>query len=76
MYFIEFIVKKFFKDRKPQPKSDFDPLKEETEEEEISSDNCEHMFMPIDSSGEILACSLCGMVVHKKDLKKKNIFKL
>lgn len=37
--------------------------------------NCEHLFMPIDSTGEILACAKCGELCHKKDLKKKNIFK-
>ena len=37
---------------------------------------CEHVFMPIDSSGETLACINCGLVVQRKDLKKKNIFKI
>lgn len=75
MYFIEFIIKKFFKKNKIQTKTDFDPLEREPERE-FSSTSCEHIFMPIDSSGEILACSLCGMIVKKKDLNKKNIFKV
>ena len=27
--------------------------------------NCEHNFMPVDSSGEVLACTKCGFVVKK-----------
>ncbi len=30
---------------------------------------CKHNFMPIDSTGEILACSKCGYVISKKRLK-------
>ncbi len=30
---------------------------------------CQHNFMPIDSTGEILACSKCGYVIKKS--KKK-----
>ena len=37
---------------------------------------CKHNFMPIDSTGEILACSKCGYIVTKKRLNKnRNIFK-
>ena len=28
--------------------------------------NCEHNFMPIDSTGLILACTKCGFIVKKK----------
>ena len=27
--------------------------------------NCEHKFMPVDSTGEVLACTKCGFVVKK-----------
>ena len=37
-------------------------------------ENCEHTFLPIDSTGEVLACIKCGIICHKKDLKKKNPF--
>lgn len=35
--------------------------------ENINSDelNCKHNFMPIDSTGDILACTNCGFVVKK-----------
>ena len=32
---------------------------------------CNHNFMPIDSTGEVLACSLCGYVISKKDLTNR-----
>lgn len=70
MYFIELIVNKFLKKKQEET---FNPLSSENEEEDY--ENCEHIFMPIDSTGEILACSKCGLVVNKKDLKKQNIFK-
>lgn len=49
------------------------PLEEDIETQEDL--NCEHMFMPIDSTGEILACSKCGEVKKRSELKDYNIFK-
>ncbi len=69
MYFIELLVKKF--KNKPDISDNFDPLAESKEDEE----NCEHIFMPIDSSGEILACRNCGLTVLRKDLKDINFFR-
>lgn len=69
MYFIELLVKKFKK--KQELKEGYDPFQEDNIEEE----NCEHVFMPIDSSGEILSCRNCGLVVHRKDLKDINFFR-
>lgn len=61
MYFIELIYKKFF-----APKNDY--IKQE-EQEEKPTERCEHIFMPIDSTGEILACRNCGTIVQKSKLK-------
>ena len=57
MYFIELLVKKFKK--KPEP--------ENIEEEEAAEEEtaCEHVFMPIDSTGKVLACRNCGLVIKK-----------
>ena len=49
------------------------PLEEDIENQEDL--NCEHIFLPIDSTGEILACSKCGDLKKRSDLKDKNIFK-
>ena len=35
---------------------------------------CEHNFMPIDSTGKILACSKCGYLIDKKRLNRKKNF--
>lgn len=70
MYIIELIVKALKKKNKEI--CSFDPLNTPTEDEEY--ENCEHLFMPIDSTGEILACRNCGLVVKRKDLKNKNFF--
>ena len=34
-------------------------------------EKCEHVFLPIDSTGEIFACSKCGFVVKKSEMKFK-----
>lgn len=33
--------------------------------------SCEHVFMPIDSTKKVLACSKCGLLVHSSELKVK-----
>lgn len=73
MYLIELIVKTFFKKDKPES---YNPLDEEKTTEDY--EGCEHIFMPIDSSGETLACTKCGHVITKKELETKpfNIFKI
>lgn len=78
MYFIELLVKYFKKDRFTEVLDEHDknaalnPLENIPEEE--FDPNCEHIFMPIDSTGEVLACSKCGLVVNKKDMRYKNFF--
>ena len=69
MYFIEVLVKKFLK--KNSDGDTFDPMAENNPEEE----HCEHIFMPIDSTGEVLSCRNCGLVVNRKDLKDINFFR-
>ena len=46
-------------------------MTEEIPEEEA----CEHVFMPIDSTGEVLSCRNCGLVVKRTDLKDINFFR-
>ena len=69
MYFIELLVKKFQK--KKNNEDSYNPLNEDTLQEE----NCEHVFMPIDSTGEVLSCRNCGLVVKREDLKDINFFR-
>ena len=70
MYFIELLVKKF---RKKQSQEDeYNPLEEENEED---YEKCEHIFMPIESTGEVLSCRNCGLVVKREELKDINFFR-
>ena len=61
MYFIELLYKKFFNKKTGFIKQEATP--------EAESERCNHVFMPIDSTGEILACRNCGAIVHKNNLK-------
>ena len=54
MYFIEKILKLLLKPKKKR--INYTPQ---------DIDNCEHVFMPIDSSGEYLACTKCGKLIKK-----------
>ena len=57
MYILEKLIK-FFKTKKIKTK--YRPSEIET---------CEHFFLPIDSSGEYLACTKCGKLIKAKDYK-------
>ena len=62
MYIIELLAK-FIKKEKTQ--------KNNTLKEEIDyTEKCSHTFFPIDSTGEILACSKCGKLIHSNDTQK------
>ena len=69
MYFIEILSKIFNKDNLRKWK-----LKEKivspTDEE---SEKCEHMFVPIDSTGKVFSCINCGLTINKKP-KNLNFF--
>lgn len=71
MYFIEFIIKKLTKKRQEDI---FFETDEENENQDADYENCEHLFMPIDSTNEVLACAKCGLVAKRNELKKKNFF--
>ena len=52
---------------------DYNPI---CDYEGISQEEChEHIFMPIDGTGEFLACRNCGFVVNRKNLKDINFFR-
>ncbi len=73
MYIIEKIIKLYFKVTKKEEDTVILQNENEVELEDIVT--CKHNFMPIDSTGEILACSKCGYVVNKGRLtKNKNFF--
>jgi len=56
--FIRWLNKRQTKEIKPE-KPNFEEIDEAL--------TCEHNFMPVDSTGLILACTKCGFVVKKKE---------
>lgn len=69
MYIVEKIIK-LYKKFKSEQQTYSPPENQDTLQlEDILT--CKHNFMPIDSTGEILACSKCGYVVNRKRLKKR-----
>lgn len=60
MYIIELIVKLLNKKKDKKiniPQTDYE--------------KCEHVFLPVDSTNEVLACTKCGYVIHRKDMDIK-----
>ncbi len=68
MYIIELIAKLIKNEKKAKP----DNMPPEVDYE----NTCNHVFLPIDSTGETLACSKCGLVVKNDPsmVKPKNPF--
>ena len=68
MYIIEKIIKLCLKLTKKEENIILPNNEDNPELEDILT--CQHNFMPIDSTKEILACSKCGYVVTKKRASK------
>lgn len=45
--------------------------KVEAVEETDEAETCEHIFLPVDSTKKILACTKCGMLIKAENLKVK-----
>lgn len=50
---------------------DFIQKKSKKELEHPEEEKCDHIFLPIDSTKKILACSKCGMLIKAENLKPK-----
>ncbi len=74
MYIIEKLIKIYQKYINKERKINIPRMEDSPELEDVLT--CEHNFMPIDSTGQILACSKCGYLVNKSRLKKKQNKKL
>ncbi|MCM1266136.1 MAG: hypothetical protein NC200_08055 [Candidatus Gastranaerophilales bacterium] len=61
MYIFECIWKWLFP-KKLSKEYDYNPLAQ-PEDFDDNPDECEHEFMPVDSTGETLACIKCGFIV-------------
>lgn len=71
MYILELLVKAFQPKKKSLPSYNPDAPAEDIIE---NADECNHFFMPLDSSNTMFACKYCGLVVPREKLKNKNIF--
>lgn len=69
MYIIEKIIKTYLKLTKKDKTYALPTNEDISELEDVIT--CNHNFMPIDSTGEVLACSLCGYLIKKDDLKNR-----
>jgi hypothetical protein len=69
MYIIEKLIKIYLKLTKKEKNIALPSNEDISELEDVIT--CNHNFMPIDSTGEILACSLCGYLIRKDNLKKR-----
>ncbi len=63
MYIIELIIKLINKRKRKNNVSYYTNQTNEEQEEET----CEHVFRPVDSTGQVLACIKCGFVVNMND---------
>ncbi|MCQ2739116.1 MAG: hypothetical protein MJ237_02685 [bacterium] len=62
MYIIEVFIKWLNKRQVKEIK-----LKKPNFKEIDEAQNCRHQFMPVDSTGDVLACTKCGFVVKKRE---------
>lgn len=70
MYIFELVLNLFNK-KKPTPQEfDF----KTNQNFENSEEKCEHIFLPIDSTKKILACTKCGYIHKVTNQPKKNFF--
>ena len=80
MFFLEAILKYLKKDKFTEILEEHDRLESQNPLESIpledldSNETCEHIFMPVDSTGEIVACSKCGEIKKRSELKDINFF--
>ena len=75
MYIIEAFVKWINKNKRGNSANpnniykeglNYNPDGDMTENEIDEAEFCEHSFMPVDSTGNVLACIKCGFVVKKR----------
>ena len=78
MYIFEIFAKWLNKNKRGNSSNPDNILKEgvilnrDGEEIDYTEDDamtCEHNYMPVDSTGEVLACTKCGYVIKKRNNK-------
>lgn len=69
MYIFECIWKLFHKQQEEPEEFNYDPLNQPAQED---YERCEHEFMPVDSTGQTLACIKCGFIVQRSNTEEGN----
>lgn len=70
MYIVELFIKWLNKNQRGKSANPDGIYRETFESENDDAIYCKHNFMPVDSTGEVLACTKCGFVVKRKDNKE------
>lgn len=68
MYIIELFFK--LKDDYKNKKGFFAPKNVPVKTEQNETEKCSHIFVPIDSTKEVLACSKCGMMAKRSEIQR------
>ena len=68
MYIIELFIKWLNKNKRGEGANpDNIYAAKNLPDEEDEALNCKHNFMPVDSTGTVLACTKCGFVVKRRE---------
>ena len=70
MYIVELFFK--LKEDYKNKKGIFAPKIKISKPEDEEAEKCSHIFVPIDSTKEVLACSKCGMLVKRSEIQRDN----
>lgn len=70
MYILELLFKLLNKNK--EEKTQTQELSFEASE--YDEEKCEHIFLPIDSTKKVLACTKCGYMIKPEKQPKKNFF--
>lgn len=68
MFIFEWITK-FIKGKNYKRTVRIDFIPSDGEDLLENPNECEHVFMPLDSSEEVFGCKYCGMIIRKENLK-------
>ncbi len=67
MYIIELFIKWLNKNKRGAGANPQGIYKETFDESPDEALTCRHNFMPVDSTGNVLACTKCGFVVKRNE---------
>ena len=67
MYIIELFIKWLNKNKRGEGANPEGIFKENFQEFPDEAKFCRHNFMPVDSTGNVLACTKCGFVVKRNE---------